>query len=99
VIDLHSKLLAQAAAILLLGLHGVEQRQLDDVGPDGRTRAATQTAVDTPQTQIDRSQTRTDHRHGPTTDTDRSQTRTDHRHRFYKPVSVRLAWRVMAKPT
>ena len=39
-----SKLLAQLAPILLLGLEGVEERQADDVRPDGgRRRAANAT--------------------------------------------------------
>lgn len=33
--DSQGELLPEAAAVLLLWLHGVEEGQLDDVGPDG----------------------------------------------------------------
>lgn len=43
--DVQGKLLPQAAPVLFLGLHCVEKREFDDVGPDSRTGASAQTAV------------------------------------------------------
>lgn len=43
--DVQGKLLPQAAPVLFLGLHCVEKREFNDVGPDSRTGASAQTAV------------------------------------------------------